>query len=165
MATLEDDLRAAGLELYELPEWEGRLPIRQFWIAPSFWTWFDETELLHDPKCKVGGRTLAEHIEQLFCDLRCAKRPGGGDLRRMMPATKGVWKLHPVKTRLYGWAPKSDCLAVVTGSMESETKDKSLGNVNDQKRDNVVRFIKEHNLQKHVLLGDILALFPIEKEP
>jgi hypothetical protein len=111
---------------------------------------------------KVGGRTLAEHIEQMFCDLRCSKRPAAGDLRRMMPNNKGVWKLHPTKTRLYGWAPKQDCLAVVTGALESATKDKTKGRINDQKRDEVLTFIKSHGLKQHVLLGDILAIFPPE---
>jgi hypothetical protein len=29
---------------------------------------------------------------------------------------KGVWKLHPVKSRPYGWAPRAECIAVVTGA-------------------------------------------------
>jgi hypothetical protein len=97
MATVEEALKAAGLELYELPDWETRLPINQLWIAPSFWKWFDETPELDDPKLKSGSRTLAEHIEQLFCELRCSERLGGGDLRRMMPNAKGIWKFHPEK--------------------------------------------------------------------
>lgn len=158
MATLEDDLRDAGLEPYPLPEWEKRLPIHQLWIAPSFWKWFDETPELDDAEFKSGARTLADHIEQLFCDLRCSDRPGAGDLRRMMPNTDGVWKFHPHKTRLYGWAPKPECLVVITGALESETKDKTKGNLNDQKRDEVLAFIKATKLP--VKLGDILAIFP-----
>jgi hypothetical protein len=165
MATIEDDLKASGLELYELPDWETRQPIRQLWIAPSFWEWFDKTDELHDPKFKSGGRTLAEHIEQMFCDLRCSERPGGGDLKRMMPTNKGVWKLHPAKTRLYGWAPKKECIAIITGALEIETKDKAKGNINNQKRDEVLAFIKSHKLQQYVLLGDILAVFPPEAKP
>jgi hypothetical protein len=159
MATIEDDLNAAGLELYELPDWESRQPIRQLWIAPAFWTWFDGTNELHT--AKIGGRTLAEHIEQLFCDLRCAERPGAGDLKRMVPTKIGIWKLHPAKTRLYGWAPKKECIAVVTGALEVETKDKTRENeLNNEKRDQVLHFIKSNGLKKHVALGDILAIFP-----
>jgi hypothetical protein len=158
MATIEDDLTASGLELYELPDWETRQPIRQLWIAPSFWKWFDRTKELHD--VKSGARTLAEHIEQLFCDLRCSERPGAGDLRRMMPNSKGVWKLHPAKTRLYGWAPKKECIAVIAGALESETKDKTEENLNNKKRDEVLAFIKSNRLQKYVVLGDVLAIFP-----
>ena len=76
---------------------------------------------------KSGSRTLAEHIEQLLCDLRCSERPGGGDLRRMISNAKGVWKFHPQKTRLYGWAPKEGCLVIMTGALETETKDKTKG--------------------------------------
>lgn len=160
MATIEDALKTAGLELYDLPEWETRLPIHQLWIAPSFWKWFDGTPELDDPKLRSGSRTPAEHIEQLFCELRCSKRPGAGDLRRMLPNPKGIWKFHPEKTRLYGWAPKKECLVVVTGALESETKDKTKGNINNQKRDEVVAFIKANSLP--VKLGDILAIFPPE---
>lgn len=159
MATVADDLKAAGLELFELPDWELRLPIRQLWIAPGFWTWFDGDDL-HDEEAKIGGKTLAEHIEQLFCDIRCSERPAAGDLRRMVPNAKGIWKLHPNGTRLYGWGAKEECIVVVTGAIESETKDKTKGNVNDQKRDEVLAFIKASGLQRHMIYGDILALFP-----
>lgn len=158
MATLDDDLKASGLELYELPDWESRMPINQLWIAHSFWKWFDDTAELDDPKFRVGSRTLAEHIEQLFCDLRCSERPGAGDLRRMMPNKKGIWKFHPQKTRLYGWAPKEGCLVVVSGALEADTKDKTKGNINNQKRDEVLAFTKANKLP--VKVGDILAIFP-----
>src|ERR1700722_9785968 len=162
MATLDNDLRACGLEPYELPEWEKRQSIRQLWIASDFWVWFDNTNELHDENQKVGRRTLADHIEQIFCDFRCSKRPGAGDLRRMMPNNKGVWKLHPTKPRLYGWVPRPDCLVVLSGALESDTKDKTKASVNDQKRDEVLAFIKTHKLP--VKLGDILAVFPPESK-
>jgi hypothetical protein len=158
MATLEDDLKAAGLELYELPEWETRQPIRPLWITSDFWDWFDNTSELHDEKQRVGRRTLADHIEQMFCDLRCSKRPAPGDLRRMMPNKKGVWKFHPANTRLYGWAIKPEYLAIVCGALETDTKDKAKGSVNDRKRDEVLAFINSNKLP--VMLGDILAIFP-----
>jgi hypothetical protein len=56
MATLDDDLEAAGLELYELPEWETRQPIRQLWIVKSFWDWFNATDELHQGRWQNSGR-------------------------------------------------------------------------------------------------------------
>lgn len=163
MATIEDTLKASGLEPFELPEWETRMPIHQLWVAPAFWDWFDDTNDLENPSFNSGGRTLAEHILQLFCDLRCSERPAAGDLKRMLPTPKGVWKLHPPKTRLYGWAPKQGCLAIVAGALEHETKDKTKGDVNADKRDEVLAFIKLHKLP--VKLGDILAIFPPKPKP
>ena len=46
----------------------------------------------------------------------------------------------------------------MTGALETETKDKTKGNVNKLKRDEVVNFIKKHRLP--VKRGDILAIFP-----
>jgi hypothetical protein len=158
MATVEDDLRDSGLELYELPDWETRQPIHQLWVSHDFWDWLDNTNELHDEKNRIGKRTLADHIEQMFCDLRCSQRPGAGDLRRAMPTNKGIWKFHPPKIRLYGWAPKVECLVVICGALELDTKDKAKGSVNNQKRDAVLSFIKAHGLP--VKLGDILAVFP-----
>ncbi|MEY9110432.1 hypothetical protein ABH999_006628 [Bradyrhizobium yuanmingense] len=165
MATVEDDLAAAGLELFELPEWETRLPVRQLWIADSFWKWFDGTNDLHDPKIKVAGRTLGEHILLMFCSLRCSERPGAGDVKCMMPAKKNVWKLHPPRARLYAWATKPECLVVMDGALEKETKEKTHGNLNNKKRDEVVAFIKQQRLTKYVFAGDYLALFPPKAKP
>ncbi|UGY15085.1 hypothetical protein HAP48_0042265 [Bradyrhizobium septentrionale] len=141
------------------------MPIRQLWIAPSFWEWFDAEEALHDLKRKSGGKTLGEHIIQMFCDLRCSERPGAGDVRKMMPTKKHVWKLHPPKSRLYGWAVREECLAIIYGATESATKDKSDGNISNKKRDEVIGFIKASKLTKHIFMGDYLALFPPKAKP
>jgi hypothetical protein len=161
MATLEDNLKASGLELYDLPDWERRLPIHQLWISAEFWDWFDDTKELHDERYRVAKRTLADQIEQLFCDFRCSIRPGAGDLKRAMPTRKGIWKIHPPKLRLYGWAPKIECLAVICGALELDTKDKTQGSINEKKRDEVLAFIKKNGLP--MKLGDILAIFPPPK--
>jgi transcriptional regulator with XRE-family HTH domain len=163
MATLDDDLIAAGLELFDLPGWETRLPIRQLWIAPSFWEWFDSVEALHE--IRSGSRTLGEHIEQMFCDLRCSERPGAGDVRKMMPSKKQVWKLHPPKSRLYAWAARKECLVVMTGALESDTKDKTGGNLNNKKRDEVIAFIKAHRLTKTYSQETILPSFRPKPNP
>ncbi|MCW1991273.1 UNVERIFIED_ORG: hypothetical protein M2425_002725 [Bradyrhizobium japonicum] len=165
MATLEDDLKAAGLELFELPDWETRLPVRPLWVSGGFWKWFDETEQLHDLKLKVGRRTLGEHILLMLCSLRCSERPGAGDIRCMMPAKKNVWKIHAPRTRLYAWAIRPECLVVMDGALEDETKDKTHGNLNNKKRDQVVAFIKEQRLTKYVFAGGYLALFPPKGKP
>lgn len=164
MATLDELLRDGTLEPYQLAEWETRQPIWRLLIASSFWNWFDGTDALHDEKQKIGARTIGEHIEQTFCDLRCNQRPSAGDLRRMVPNRSGIWKIHPAGARLYGWACGVGQIVVVTGATETETKqkseDKKQKSLNDQKRDEVKKFIKDHKLQGTVLLGDILAIYP-----
>jgi hypothetical protein len=89
MATLEDAVKAQVLELYRLPDWEQRLPIRLLWVAYELWDWTDNTGALHDMALGVGRRTLFEHLEQTFCDFRCSPRFTAGDLKRMMPTAKG----------------------------------------------------------------------------
>ncbi|HWK97363.1 MAG TPA: hypothetical protein VNR39_18245 [Pseudolabrys sp.] len=147
------------MELFRLPEHEVRMACWPLWIAHSFWDWYDSTEALHDEKQLYGGRTMGEHIDQLFCDLRCSKRPGsGGDLRRMMPNVDGVWSLHSYGVRCYGWASGAGSFVVVTGALEAETKrNKKL---NDLKRDEVKKFVSDHKLESTVKLGDINAIYP-----
>jgi hypothetical protein len=158
MATLEDAVKAKVLEPYDLPDWERRLPIRSLWVAYELWDWTDSTGALHDMAHRIGGRTLYEHLEQMFCEFRCAPRFPAGDLRQMMPTRKGVRKLHPPKLRIYGWCPRSHAFVAVTGALEADTKsDKKL---NDKKRDEVLTFIKTHKLEHLVLKGDNLAVFP-----
>jgi hypothetical protein len=66
--------------------------------------------------------------------------------------------MHAPGLRLYGWCPAQRSFVVVTGALESETKnDKRL---NDRKREDVVRFIRANDLQSSVFRGDILAVFP-----
>ena len=156
MATIADAIVSRVLEPYEPPEWEARMPIRQLWVACEFWDLFDAVPELHDVKLTQGRRTLGEHIEQIFCDFRCATRPAPGDLKRMMPTNKGIWKLHPVGARVYGWCPQPNSFVAVTLAVAQATKDdKSL---NNKKRDEVLAFIKTHKL--NVLRGDINAIFP-----
>jgi hypothetical protein len=157
MATIEDAVKAKVLEPYTLPDWESRLPIRRLWVAYEFWDWTDKDEL-HDVAHGAGSRTLFEHIEQMLCDFRCSPRFPAGDLRRMLPNKKGVWKMHPPKLRIYGWCPAPHSFVVVTGAFEADTKkDKKL---NATKRDEVLAFIATNKLEQHILRGDHLAIFP-----
>ena len=134
------------------------MPIRSLWIAHEFWDLFDAIPELHDEKLAQGHRTFGEHIEQMFCDFRCAARPAAGDLKRMMPNAKGVWKLHPAGARVYGWCPRPHSFVVVTLALVQATKDDHK--LNNHKRDEVLAFIKAHKLTAHVVRGDINAVFP-----
>jgi hypothetical protein len=164
MATLEDAVNAKLLEPYELPDWETRLPIRSLWVAFELWDWIDGKDELQDKTQGVGGRTLFEHLEQLFCDFRCSNPFPAGDLRQMMPTTKGIRTLRPAKLRIYGWCPKPHAFVAVTGAFEADTK-KPPKKLNDTKRDEVLAFIKAHKLEHLVLKGDILAVFPPNHQP
>jgi hypothetical protein len=158
MATLEDAVKAQVLELYRLPDWEQRLPIRLLWVAYELWDWTDNTGALHDMALGVGRRTLFEHLEQTFCDFRCSPRFTAGDLKRMMPTAKGVRTMRPPKLRIYGWCPQPHAFVAITGALEVDThSDKKL---NDKKRDEVLSFMKIHKLEHLVLRGDNLAVFP-----
>jgi hypothetical protein len=158
MATLEDAVKAGLLEQYQLPDWEMRLPIRSLWVAYGLWDWIDGQNDLHDTKRAIGGRTPFEHLEQLFCDFRCAQLFPAGDLRRMIPTAKGVWKMHSPKLRTYGWFPYPNAFVAVTAARESNTKvDNKL---NDKKREEVLAFIRTNTLQHLIVQGDHLAVFP-----
>jgi hypothetical protein len=158
MATVEDAVRAGALHVFDLPDWEVRLPIRQLWVTTELLDWANMTPELHDMARRVGGRTLFEHLLQIFCDFRRSERFPAGDLRRVMPTKEGVWKLHPPKLRIYGWCPGPNKFVAVTYAFEADTKgDKTL---NDKKRDEVLTFIKAHKLQHTILRGDIRAVFP-----
>jgi hypothetical protein len=161
MATLEDVVTAKVLERYPLPDWEARLPIRLLWVAYELWDWIDAQDDLHATDLAIGGRTLFEHLEQLLCEFCCAPHFPAGDLRRMMPTAKGVWKMHPPKLRLYGWFPRPNSFVAVTAAREIETKtDKKL---NDRKRDEVLGFIQKNQLQHLIVKGDPLAVFSPHK--
>lgn len=158
MATITDIVEAGHLELFELPEFESRLAINPLYYAGEFRRWIEVTTELRDPALRVGPRTMLEHIEQTLSDFRCSHRPSAGDLRRMMPNKHGIWKLHPPGVRLYGWCPAPRTFVVVTGALELETKTNKK--LNDEKRDEVRNFIRDNHLSNHVLIGDVLAVFP-----
>jgi hypothetical protein len=158
MATIAEAVAKGILEKVALPEWEKRQPVRMLYAAPQFLDSIECDAALRDASKKSGGRVLYEHLWQMLCDFRCAKRPGAGDLRRMEPTKKGIWTMRPMKLRLYGWVPALHSFVIVDWAYEAETKkDKSL---NNKKRDAVLGFIKTNKLEETKLLGDILALFP-----
>ena len=158
IATIASAIRKGAIEVFELPTWELRQPIRPLYVALKLFHWVDNTAELYDYELAEGGRFLGEHLEQMFCDFRCAKRPPAGDLRRMIPTADGIWKLHPPKLRVYGWIPAAHSFVAVTAALESETKhDKSL---NHNKMKYVRDFIKRHDLEETIIRGDVRAVFP-----
>jgi hypothetical protein len=127
-------------------------------VAASLFDWVDNTESLHDPRLAIGGRSRFEHMEQAFIDFRCSERPGGGDLRRMQPTSKGIWTMRPTGLRVYGWCPEVHMFVAVTAALAEATKDDSK--LNDRKRDEVETFIAQNRLRETVKRGDYSALFP-----
>ena len=158
MATVAQAVASGTLEIFELPAWEKRLPIRPLYVARKFFDWVENKPELHDADREIGGRLLVDHLEQIFCDFRCAERPGAGDLRRMMPTKYGIWKLHPQGLRVYGWCPATHTFVAVEGALVAETK--ADGKFNDTKLKAVRDFTKAHGLQGTILRGDIRAIFP-----
>src|SRR5262245_10676551 len=127
MATVLDAVKSKALEVFDLPEWEIRLPIRRLWVNPELWDWADSTPELWDMKFSEGRRTLFEHMEQLFCDFVCSEPFPAGDLKQMKPTGHGIRKMHPLRLRIYGWCPGPHQFVAVTGALEAATKsDKSV---------------------------------------
>jgi hypothetical protein len=158
MATLDDAVASGCLALFELPDWEPRLPLRPLYVASEFFDWADDTPELHDMALAIGRRTLFDHLLQAFCEFRCADRIHYGDIRPTMPTRAGVWRLCPPGLRLYGWCPTKNSLAIVTGALQIATKrDKGL---NSQKLGEVIRFLQRNKLVDTVTRGDFLAVFP-----
>jgi len=157
MATLDDMLRTGALEPFDIPDWDGRLPIHRLYVTPALVRWVDETEALK--LIKHGGRTLQEHLEQIFADFRCSERPAAGDLRRMVPTRHGIWKMHPVGLRVYGWCPARRTFAAVSAALEIDTK--TNRGLNAAKLNEVREFIMKHHAEETIVRGDILDIFPI----
>lgn len=159
MATIIEAVAKGVLEVFELPATEGRLSTRPLYVTEGLLDWGDYTNALHDKALALGGRTLFEHLLQTLCDFRCSQRPAQvGELKRMMPTSKGIWSLHSPGLRIYGWCPVAHSFVAVTGALESDTKrDRTL---NDKKRNEVLSFANTNGLIGTIKLGDVLALFP-----
>src|SRR4051794_18928911 len=122
MATIAEALVRGTLEDFELPDWEARLPIRPLHVTPELFNWAEAKPELRDETLAVGRRTLFEHLTQMFSDFGCSQRPSAGDLRRMMPTARGIWSMHPVGLRVYGWCPAPSTFGAVPAALELETK-------------------------------------------
>lgn len=63
--------------------------LRPLFVADCLFAEVDADERYFDGSLVIGGRMPLEHIEALFSDLRCARRPRVGDMRRMRPNHEG----------------------------------------------------------------------------
>lgn len=158
MATILDAVRSCCVEVYEKPIWEHRLAKRSIYVRPEFWNWVDNDERLHDDAHSQGGRTLFEHLEQAFCDHMCsAKGLGHGDLKRVSPTREGIWKIHSIGLRTFGWCLESGDFVVVCGGLIGDVKGPPpLYDVYKQK---CLDFAKAESLEQTITLGDYLAIF------
>lgn len=156
MTTLREAVRVGVIGEFGLPDWEDRVPVRPLWMTEDLRAWADDTLELH--LTMVGGRSLFEHLEQMFCDFRCSSRVHHADLRRMIPTRSGIWHMYPPRLRIYGWCPDKHAFVAITGALESATK--TDRNLNDAKRDEVLRFASRHGLVGTIKRGDFLDLFP-----
>lgn len=157
MATLEDAIYKGYLEVVPLPDWEARQPIRMLYATPTFLDQIEQDQKLHDEKLSEGGLTLYEHLWQRMSDFRCSNVAGCGDLLRVMPSRKRVWKLHSNGLRIFGWAPAPHSLALVCYELASVTH--TTKGLADKLREEVITFVQEHQLLGTMQKGDYLAVF------
>ena len=158
MATIFEVVRGGHLAEFELPEWEKRYPQRTVLVAPDLWKWMDGCSKAYDGSLLVGARTPEEHILQFLSDLRCAARPGTGDLKRMMPTSNGIWKGHPPSARIFGWFYQPYHFAAVSAALEVDLKsEKGLYGTH---MTGVAHFLSRFDLEHTVVMGDIRAVFP-----
>lgn len=160
MATIPSALVAGVLEEYALPGHCGGDPKRSLFLASELFDRLDSDDDLHIEKWSKhwGGRTRFEHVEQMFCEFRTAKHALVGDLHRLIPNPKGVWKMQPRGTRIYGWVPYPSAFVAVTYALEEDAH--GGGSRTAALVAEVLSFATKHNLKNTINLGDRRALFP-----
>lgn len=159
MATPAALRRVKALAEYEPSEPETREVLRPLFVADCLFAEVDADERYFDGSLVIGGRMPLEHIKALFSDLRCARRPRVGDMRRMRPNHEGVWKCHATGVRIFGWCAGVNCFVPVTAALEVDLKDKRLDLYN-LKQMQVLNFIETNDLGSLVMKGEILEIFP-----
>jgi hypothetical protein len=159
MATITAALNAGVLHEFRLPDHEGRDPLRPLYVASQLFDWIDETDELYEENWgpRTGGRSMAEHLSQTFCDFRCDRRPLVGDLHRVQPTRKGVWKIHSPGLRVFGWVPDPHGFVAVTAAFSKDTHGPQ--SVVDQSIAKVIAFAKQHKLHETFVRRDRSALF------
>lgn len=159
MATIAQALERGLLHEFRMPDHDGRAPVRPLYIADCFYDWADHADELHERNWHRhhGSRTRFEHMVQAFADFRCDPRPLVGELNRICPTSKGVWKIQPPGTRIFGWVPRPHAFVVVHGALDTETHGR--GNVIRQRVADVIKFAKDNRLERTILRGDRIALF------
>lgn len=133
--------------------------MRKLYGSDGFFDWVEQTDALYEKDWGPdhGGRTRFEHLERALCDLRCAKRPLVGDLNRVTPTKKGIWKVHCPGLRVFGWFAGPHEFIAVCGAFTKNTH--GAGSLVGRIRNDVAAFIHDNRLHKTVFLGDRSALF------
>lgn len=160
MSTIQQALRDKILEEFELPAHETRDARRPIFVAPEFFEWVDNNEDIYAEKWSQhdGGRSRFEHLLSAFAEFRCAERPIVGDLKRVMPTSKGIWKVQAPGVRAYGWVPAPHQIVIVTGALAEAVHGED--SITKTKVAAVLKFATDHGLKGTIQLGDHLALFP-----
>ena len=160
MATIAECIRDGILAEFAMPDFDPREPRRRLLVATELFDWIDGTEKLYDQNWsrKNGGRTIAEHLERTFADFRASRFPLVGDIRRVQPASKGVWKIHSPGLRVFGWVPQPHEFVCVVADFVENTH--GAGSTVRLKVGQVLNFAKIHGLEDTIKRGDHIALFP-----
>ena len=159
MATISGALSLGVLTEFRLPDHDGRAPLRPLYIATQLFDWIDGTDELYVENWsrRDGGRSMAEHLSQTFCDFRCAARPLVGDLNRVSPTSKGIWKIHSPGLRIFGWVPVEHAFVAVVPAFSDNVH--GPNSTLTQAVADVVAFAKNNGLQGTIKRGDRSALF------
>ncbi|WP_324695457.1 hypothetical protein [Novosphingobium sp. RL4] len=160
MATIDDALRSQVLHEFALPDHEGRIPRRRLLLASALFDWVDETDELYETHWDKawGGRTRFEHLQQTLADFRCDERVLVGELNRVVPTKRGVWKIHSPGLRLFGWVPSVHEFVAVGAALAADVHGpNSAVKIHVQQ---VLTFARTHRLEGTIKMGDRRALFP-----
>ncbi len=155
MATIDQALASGVLERYSKPDWEMRPALRFICVAPELFEWVDNTPGLFAKENYQGGRNLVDHLEQFFCSMMCDVRPGGGELRRVIPVNMGIVKWHPPGLRVFGWYHQPGEFVAVTAALAKDTHGPRGSARVAQLRDAVWAFAERHGLTATILRGEI----------
>lgn len=160
MSTIEDALRQGVVDEFMMPEHDGREPRRRLLLATDLFDWIDGNDELYKENWAAdwGGRTRFEHLEQTFADFRCDERVLVGDLNRLAPNGKGLWKIHSPGLRVFGWVPAIHEFLAVSIDFTAHTHGPASTVKANMKAVEV--FARKHRLTETILRGDRLALFP-----
>jgi hypothetical protein len=160
MATIHSALSAGVLEEYRLPGHDSRTPRRPLYVACALYDELDKTDALFvkNWSSRNGGRTRSEHLHQMFSDFRCHVRPLTGDMNRVQPTRKGVWKMHCPGLRVYGWVPEPHSFVAVTFALIEDAH--GPNSLTNDKVKTVLKYANDNALDKTIMFGDRIALFP-----
>ncbi len=142
-----------------MPEHDGRPPIRPLYLAEALIAWVNETDELYVENWskKSGGRSRFEHLDQTLADFRCDDHPLVGELNRVRPTKKGIWKMHCPGLRVYGWAPDLHSFVAVTAAFSEDAHGRD--SVTDKMVKEVLDFARKYELNNTIQYGARNELF------